>query len=944
MAPTSQRAAGLHYYKASTRPLPTWSIEASRATTRNGSSRTIAPTIEREIRKGVYRTPSLITIWFGANDAALTTGYNSAQHVSIEDYKENLKKIVSDFWTAAPTADILLITPPHVNDAARAKLAAAQNGSIDRTNAMTKKYAQACVETGASIGVPVLDLNSYFNAMNETTRDALLISDGLHFNSSGNELVYEQLTEKIADVFPSLATKLKVSQFPGYSTYAASDPWTSEDDEFLAIEQALVQTKTMTVARNIYTALLCTSMSTLKPKADASPLPNSDPSSETTAGFLYPVEPAGGNHATIPACARKADASGWPSRGSSPLWYPSAAGLGTSRAPRLARGVRGRLCGRGAHEEAPPPSSRGGAQAVQASETFLPPMFMAPGIVGSRPIPTNNWWGNMIAATQEAGVQPIWANPYSLQPMLTSAPYGLTISYPYPTRVFGGGRSGNGIAEKFYRHGHVPDFTFSAMEFTTPPVFEVFDWDDLSVQVRFKSQAGPSDENSFEATLVSGMAFVTAKYASLTPRIDTVYAILTVNGQSTASGFTATDSRFVLTLNNGQTWALYFSSEVTLQLGGFSTFVSSSSFSGTIRVAMVPNPDKRSVFDETAGCILEGGNVEAQDVNTYAYVWKSSGSCTEPSGLLHYAQIHHVDTLDRSTAVEVEGVVAYSTTRGPMQALITTTASPMWRFMDTTDIPISFYPSRAPSPSDVEQYRIKETLIKDIGSTWKIHVSGSYYFNGKAAQKYASLCLMAADPSVVGTGFDSKNLLHRCLTKLKALLAPFLTNSWKYTLKYDTVYRGILSSQGFALNDVNADFGNTMYNDHHYHYGYWIVTAAIVNKLDPTWSGIAELNRMTSFLVRDVANPSWDDPYFTKFRSFDWFRGHSYSHGVLSFADGKDQKSSSEDMNFHYGVALFGQVTGDEELATIGRLMTRIVRSLRCSDPTKSREFCSITK
>ncbi|KAG6572521.1 putative endo-1,3-beta-glucanase [Phytophthora cinnamomi] len=166
-------------------------------------------------------------------------------------------------------------------------------------------------------------------------------------------------------------------------------------------------------------------------------------------------------------------------------------------------------------------------------ETFLPPMFMAPGIVGSRPIPTNNWWGNMIAATQEAGVQPIWANPYSLQPMLTSAPYGLTISYPYPTRVFGGGRSGNGIAEKFYRHGHVPDFTFSAMEFTTPPVFEVFDWDDLSVQVRFKSQAGPSDENSFEATLVSGMAFVTAKYASLTPRIDTVYAILTVNDMGT---------------------------------------------------------------------------------------------------------------------------------------------------------------------------------------------------------------------------------------------------------------------------------------------------------------------------------------------------------------------------------------------------------------------------
>ncbi|GMF19398.1 unnamed protein product [Phytophthora fragariaefolia] len=186
----------------------------------------IAPTIEREIKKGVYRTPSLITIWFGANDAALTTGYNSAQHVPIKDYKENLKKIVGAFWSAAPTAAILLITPPHVNDAARAKLATAENASIDRTNAMAKTYAQACVETGASIGVPVLDLNTYFNAMNETERDELLISDGLHFNSSGNELVYEQLTEKIADVFPSLDMKLKAWQFPGYSKYEVSDPWT----------------------------------------------------------------------------------------------------------------------------------------------------------------------------------------------------------------------------------------------------------------------------------------------------------------------------------------------------------------------------------------------------------------------------------------------------------------------------------------------------------------------------------------------------------------------------------------------------------------------------------------------------------------------------------------------------------------------------------------------
>ncbi|KAF4322724.1 hypothetical protein BBO99_00003001 [Phytophthora kernoviae] len=378
------------------------------------------------------------------------------------------------------------------------------------------------------------------------------------------------------------------------------------------------------------------------------------------------------------------------------------------------------------------------------------------------------------------------------------------------------------------------------------------------------------------------MAFVTAKYAALTPRFDTVYAILTVNGHAAVSGIAVTDTRFVFTFNNDQTWALYFSSEVTLQLSGKSALISSGLFTGTARVAFVPDPAKQNEFDQTASCILEGGSVEALDTNTYAYVWNTSGDCSASGGLLHYAQIHHIDTLDRSTTVEVEG----------------------------------------PATSDIAAKRIKATLVSDIASKWSIQIDGSYYFNGKAAQKYASLCLMAADTFV--TGHDSTELLERCLTKLKKILAPFLTNSWTYSLKYDTVYCGILSSQGFVFRDVNADFGNTMYNDHHYHYGYWIVTAAIVNKLEPTWSGLAQLNRMTRFLVRDVANPSSNDPYFTKFRNFDWFRGHSYSHGVLSFADGKDQESSSEDMNFHYGIALFGQVIGDKTLETIGQLMVKL--------------------
>uniref|UniRef100_A0AAV1VEF7 glucan endo-1,3-beta-D-glucosidase n=1 Tax=Peronospora matthiolae TaxID=2874970 RepID=A0AAV1VEF7_9STRA len=563
---------------------------------------------------------------------------------------------------------------------------------------------------------------------------------------------------------------------------------------------------------------------------------------------------------------------------------------------------------------------------TDAMKNLLPPKFLAAGIVGSRPIPTNDWWGNIIAATAKDAevVYPVWTNPYSVTPSIFMEPYGLTMNYPYTTRLFGGGLTGNGDAEAYYLHGQVPEFTFSATEFSNSslPVFEVFEWDDLSVQLRFLSREDPTKK--FEATLASGMAFVTSHYAGLTPRFETLYTIVTINSLDATEtlGRALTNNRFVLQFSNSATWTLYFSSEVKLYFDGHSMLDMKQPFTGSARVALIPDASaqEQRIFDETASCVLDGGRVEAHNENAYAYKWKTSGDCT--NGMLHYAQVHHVDTLDRRYAVEAQGVAAHSTTRGLMQGVVTTSSPPEWRLVETVEFPVDFYPSRKPDPKHVEMHEMKKNLIADIDSQWTIALGQSYYFNGKAAQKYASLCLMAGDPSIVGK--DDTALLSHCMTKLEGLLMPFLNNTWTNALNYDTVYRGVVSSQGFTLNDPNVDFGNTMYNDHHYHYGYWVVTAAIINKLDPTWSGIPELNRMAGFLIRDVANPSDADPYFPKFRSLDWFRGHSYSHGITALADGKDQESTSEDMNFFYGMTLMGKVTGDKHLETVGKLMVKL--------------------
>ena len=182
---------------------------------------------------------------------------------------------------------------------------------------------------------------------------------------------------------------------------------------------------------------------------------------------------------------------------------------------------------------------------------------------------------------------------------------------------------------------------------------------------------------------------------------------------------------------------------------------------------------------------------------------------------------------------------------------------------------------------------------------------------------------MASDPNVVGSS-DRGEILGMCLSKLRIAMEHFLDNSWTHPLVYDEVYRGLISSQAFG-GEMWVDFGNTMYNDHHYHFGYIIVAGAIQRMLDPTWSRLPELTKNIDLLIRDVANPDAAlDVYFPAFRHFSWYLGHSYSHGITPFADGKDQESTSEDMNFDYGMMLWGKATGNAKLEALGKLMLKV--------------------
>jgi len=75
---------------------------------------------------------------------------------------------------------------------------------------------------------------------------------------------------------------------------------------------------------------------------------------------------------------------------------------------------------------------------------------------------------------------------------------------------------------------------------------------------------------------------------------------------------------------------------------------------------------------------------------------------------------------------------------------------------------------------------------------------------------------------------------------------------------------------------------------------------------------------MVKLIIRDIASPSLDDSMFPHMRCFDAYAGHSWASGHADFGDGNNQESSSESMNAWYGMMLWGELTGDEEVRDTG--------------------------
>ncbi|MFV0453290.1 MAG: glycosyl hydrolase [Propioniciclava sp.] len=183
------------------------------------------------------------------------------------------------------------------------------------------------------------------------------------------------------------------------------------------------------------------------------------------------------------------------------------------------------------------------------------------------------------------------------------------------------------------------------------------------------------------------------------------------------------------------------------------------------------------------------------------------------------------------------------------------------------------------------------------------------YFGGKALYRDAQLWSIAVQ---LGADAEADVLRERMITALDRWTDPegCEEQDAAFCFVYDARNRGIVGR--------TPSFGSDEYNDHHFHYGYFLYAAGVLAADDAglaaRWAPVMDL------LAADIAQAPASE-LLPQRRTFDVYASHSWASGTSPFADGNNQESSSEAVNAWAGLTLWAQASGNTILEAEARWM-----------------------
>ncbi|KAF4122840.1 endo-1,3(4)-beta-glucanase, partial [Geosmithia morbida] len=566
------------------------------------------------------------------------------------------------------------------------------------------------------------------------------------------------------------------------------------------------------------------------------------------------------------------------------------------------------------------------------------------GIINSGPKDTNKFYTNFFLGNSTS---PTYTYPYAVTYLNgdgVAASYGISMTHTEASNFVYGDVQYNNAARYYINPVGVEHMILSATELGRSTVLEMDRTSQFHARILLKKNSAAAPTIYFP--IVQGMSYLTGRFEGGHPMIQSgvYFKSMTQVKTDPKKGV----RKYVFKLEDGTTWNVYgyhtSGSALTLTLINSGLAQSTDAFTGVVQIAKNPGTNNAEMYlDDGAGVWPCGATLTGSvsgHTGTYSI---EHDRCGHPNGYMNlFALPHHVASFDKATSSLVTGVKMQTPTKGNA----TLVRGRIWTMVESAlPTAMSFGPwSSGPKESlSTAAKAAIEPIAKSEASQDMIALSNvtSMYYGGKVRPiretqlwywihdgnsadcrqvllKFAQLVYVMHD--LVG----DTAMAQSALVNLKAAYKVFADNTQAYPLVYDSAWGGAVSSASYVEGDSGLDFGNTYYNDHHFHYGYHILAAAYIGHLDSTW---AENNKdYVNMLVRDIANPSSEDTYFPQSRHFDWYHGHSWAKGLFEASDGKDQESSSEDIMASYAIKMWGTVIGDSNMVARGNLQLAIMR------------------
>ncbi|HWB57956.1 MAG TPA: glycosyl hydrolase [Chthoniobacteraceae bacterium] len=527
--------------------------------------------------------------------------------------------------------------------------------------------------------------------------------------------------------------------------------------------------------------------------------------------------------------------------------------------------------GKGSYAAYPPPGAEGGKLAKNNDA----PLNLLK--ADDRPIPTNKYWSNLLFK----GDSGLWSYPMHLATTKNA------LSIAFPTQFKGDG-SGPDLGTPLVVTG-----------MDAGPA-RVKDWSDWLISFRMGT-----DDKYMDVTLGEGMPCTWLEFNGMQPTLASggkgadATTYFDKNGNNIATP-PATGDCFGMAFN-GRQFGIFAPDGTQFTANAGAIKVTFSGKQQYLVIAPLPAPKDLAYYYQYAFAIPRDTKMSWQYDPTRAIVnttWKVTTEALKGNNhdIVQGWIPHHY----HQTTVGMKfNDLSYITPRGPMKCAAGTEFQigfPFNGILPNLPAPKDTTGDHPFNPAQMQTYFDDFLKGKKFGA--------DTYWGGKDVLLYGQ-CI-----------FMSQQLNNPSYKQFVDDLRDGLSNWFTYTPgKADHYFMRYPKLK--ALVGTKTSYGSDMFNDHHFHYGYFTYASALMCAADRQFA--TDYGPMATQVAKEYANWDRNDKDYPFFRTFDIWQGHSWAGGTGS-GDGENQESSSEAMQSWAGLTYLGQALGNKEMRDAGAM------------------------